>query len=51
MRFATAIYVLHVFRKQSKRGKATPLADIKLIKQRLKRAGEIHAMKMKERRR
>jgi phage-related protein len=31
-------YVLHVFQKKSKRGRATPRQDIELIKQRLKEA-------------
>jgi phage-related protein len=48
VRFATAIYVLHVFQKKSKQGRETPQRDINLIKERLKRAGEIHAAKMKE---
>jgi phage-related protein len=48
VRYATAIYVLHVFQKKSKRGKATPRRDIDIIEQRLKRAHEIHEMKMKE---
>jgi phage-related protein len=48
VRYATAIYVLHVVQKKSKRGKATPRRDIDIIEQRLKRAHEIHEMKMKE---
>src|SRR5712672_1660198 len=48
VRFATAVYVLHVFRKKSKRGRETPQRDLDLIKERLKRAGELHAMKLKE---
>jgi phage-related protein len=47
VRYATAIYVLHVFQKKSKRGKATPQQDIDLIDQRLKRAAELHAAAMK----
>lgn len=47
VRYATAIYVLHVFQKKSKRGRGTPQHDIDLIKERLKRAAEIHGMKMK----
>lgn len=46
--YATAIYVLHVFQKKSKRGRETPQRDIDLIKERLKRAGELHALRMKE---
>lgn len=38
VRFAEAVYVLHAFQKKSKRGVATPKADLKLINQRLKRA-------------
>jgi hypothetical protein len=48
VRYSTAVYVLHVFQKKSTRGRETPQRDIDLIKERLKRAGEVHAMKMKE---
>jgi phage-related protein len=40
VRFAGAVYVLHAFQKKSKRGIATPKADLDLIEQRLKRAKE-----------
>jgi phage-related protein len=40
VRFATAVYVLHAFQKKSKRGIATPKAELDLIAQRLKRAKE-----------
>ena len=40
VRFANAVYVLHVFQKKSKRGTATPKADIDLIKSRLRDATE-----------
>lgn len=43
VRFATAVYVLHVFQKKSKQGRATPQAHIDLIKQRLRQAQELHA--------
>ena len=36
VRFATRVYVLHVFQKKSKRGIATPQRDIELIRARLK---------------
>src|SRR5581483_9144614 len=36
------IYLLHAFQKKSKTGIATPKPEIDLIKQRLKRAIEIH---------
>ena len=39
-RFAAAVYVLHVFQKKSKRGRATPSHEIELIRIRLKRAEE-----------
>lgn len=48
VRYATAIYVLHVFQKKSKRGRQTPRYEIDLIRERLKRAEEIHALKVKE---
>lgn len=41
VRFAAAIFVLHVFQKKSKRGIATPKQDLDLIKQRLKIAEQI----------
>jgi len=40
VRFAKALYVLHAFQKKSKRGAATPKAELDLIDQRLKRAKE-----------
>ncbi len=36
VRFREAVFVLHVFQKKSKRGIATPLADMEVIRQRLK---------------
>ena len=38
VRLINAIYVLHAFQKKSKTGKKTPLHEIDLIRQRLKRA-------------
>src|SRR3989337_2400094 len=38
VRLAAAVFVLHVFQKKSKRGSATPKADMDLIKERLKAA-------------
>jgi phage-related protein len=46
--YSSAVYALHVFQKKSKRGKQTSQRDIDLIKERLKRAGEIHKMKVTE---
>ncbi len=40
VRFADAIYVLHVFQKKSKRGIATPRTELALIDRRLKLAKE-----------
>ena len=40
VRFAEAVYVLHAFQKKSKRGIATPKAELDLIERRLKRAKE-----------
>ncbi|MEK7317121.1 MAG: type II toxin-antitoxin system RelE/ParE family toxin [Candidatus Eisenbacteria bacterium] len=40
VRFARAVYVLHVFQKKSKRGIETPRKEIELIRERLKRAEE-----------
>ena len=40
VRFAGAVYVLHAFQKNSRRGIATPKAELDLIEQRLKRAKE-----------
>jgi phage-related protein len=41
VRFETATYVLHVFQKKSKSGKATPQRDFEVIKQRLMRAAKL----------
>jgi phage-related protein len=38
VRFAGAVYVLHAFQKKSRRGIATPEAELELIERRLKRA-------------
>ena len=38
--FAGVVYMLHAFQKRSKRGVATPKAELDLIDQRLKRARE-----------
>src|SRR5690349_1776854 len=38
VQFKGAVYVLHAFQKKSKKGIATPLSDIRLIKERLKQA-------------
>ena len=38
VKFATAIYVLHVFQKKSKTGSKTPPEEIELVRRRLKLA-------------
>ena len=43
VRFREAGYVLHAFKKKSKRGNKTPQTDIDIIKRRLKAAQEDHA--------
>src|SRR6202163_2929532 len=48
VRFATKIYVLHVFQKKSKRGIATPQKEIELIRARLRWAERLHTGKAKE---
>ena len=42
VRFADVVYVLHAFQKKSKKGVATPKADLDLIKRRLRAAEEDH---------
>jgi phage-related protein len=42
VRFGERVYVLHAFQKKSKRGIATPRAEIETIKSRLKQAEELH---------
>jgi phage-related protein len=48
VRFATRIYVLHVFQKKSKRGIATPQKDLDLIRARLKWAERLYTGRAKE---
>jgi phage-related protein len=48
VRFQEAVYVLHAFKKKSKRGVATPKSDIELIKRRLKDAVSDHAERFSE---
>lgn len=43
VRFSEAVYVLHAFKKKSKRGDKTPQTDVDLIKRRLKAADQDHA--------
>ena len=43
VKFAEAVYVLHVFQKKSKRGISTPKQELELIADRLKRALEFHS--------
>jgi phage-related protein len=48
VRFATRIFVLHVFQKKSKHGIATPQKEIELIRARLKWAEDIYVGNTKE---
>lgn len=41
VRFAAGVFVLHVFKKKSKRGASTPQGDMDLIRRRLKAAEQI----------
>ncbi len=41
VRFKAAVFVLHVFQRKSTRGRATPKADIDLIRERLKIAEKL----------
>ena len=42
VRLTGRVYALHAFQKKSKRGSATPHADLDLIRLRLKRAVQLH---------
>jgi phage-related protein len=46
VKFAEAIYVLHAFQKKSNSGIATTKRDLHLIEERLRRAKELHALKV-----
>ena len=48
VRFSEAVYVLHAFKKKSKRGIKTPQGDIGIIKRRLKEAEYDHAQRFKK---
>ncbi len=50
VRFHEAVYVLHAFKKKSKRGIATPKGDVDLIKRRLRDADLDHAERLKHQR-
>lgn len=42
VRYEEALYVLHVFKKKSKRGIATPRRDMELIRRRLREAARLY---------
>jgi phage-related protein len=48
VRFKEAVYVLHAFKKKSKRGIATPKGDVELIKRRLKAAEADYATRFRK---
>lgn len=43
VRLASRVYVLHAFQKKSKRGISSPGSELDLVRQRLKRAAQLHA--------
>jgi phage-related protein len=45
VRFAQAVYVLHAFKKKSKRGVATPPRDVELVRRRLRDAERDYRMR------
>ncbi len=49
IRFAEAVYVLHAFQKKSRRGIATPKAELDLITGRLPRAREDYEQWLRKR--
>ena len=48
VRFASKVYVLHVFQKKSKRGVATPKQELDLIRSRLKLAEALYRSRSRE---
>lgn len=48
VRFAEAVYVLRCFKKKSKSGIKTPLADVELVRRRLRDAEIDHARRMRK---
>lgn len=48
VRFSTVVYVLHAFKKKSKRGHKTPQSDIDLIKRRLSEAARDYAQRYRK---
>jgi phage-related protein len=47
VKFSEAIYVLHAFQKKSKSGIATPKHDLDLIEEKLRRARELHPLRVR----
>jgi phage-related protein len=48
VKFQGAVYVLHAFRKKSKKGIKTPAAEMNVIRQRLRAAEEQHEKRRAE---
>jgi phage-related protein len=44
LRFPSAVYILHAFKKKSRKGIPTPRAEIQLVRARLKHAEKVHAL-------
>jgi len=51
VRFGDAVYVLHAFKKKSKRGIKTPQSEIDLVKRRLRDAEYDHVARFKKEKR
>ncbi len=49
VRFETAVYVLHAFKKKSKSGTGTPRKELDRVKSRLKQAAELEKERARER--
>ena len=47
VRFATAVYVLHAFKKKFKSGRETPKAEMDLINRRLSDAESLHRSRLR----
>lgn len=47
VRLAGRVYVLHAFQKKSKSGIATPKHDLDLIEEKLRRARELHPLRVR----
>jgi phage-related protein len=51
VRFGYAVYVLHAFKKKSKRGAKTPQSDIDLVKRRFRAVEQAHSERLRKEKR